>query len=953
MLSLEESQPKQLHMRSYKACLNCRTRKVKCDLGSVDAPRSPPCARCVRERRDCVFGELRRGGYALVAEGKRRRMEQADAGLESPYAYPPSTGLHLDRPLLSPLPLPPIRTMPLHMNPEQPLLGASRSPPLPANDLYKYATARKPSSLAASPASDHKSISSFLGALLFLANAVGEFSREDERDKIDAKLQLTKLEESALEPAMPTRTTSTDGSSNGGTNAHSGAEPGSSARHSSYSIPREVPEVRATHEDVRPAPQTTLLDIYYIGSLEKKGNVLTVAEAEWLINCFFAHMHPFFPHIPERLHEPLELAGHPLLLGAILTISARYHLLEQGVGSALGSVPLLVPRNMEVHDRLWVYVQRLISQTVWSEALTRSMGTVFAFLLFTEWNPRAIHWRWTDYANKPDILLLAQEVADTTAAAQSSDESEVMLTGLGALRRLDRMAWMLIGSAVRLAQDMGFMESEAGVFLATHILETTNAMSINKRLMLTPSLSEIDLGLFEEGDVEAARPDGSRLQFLFIQRAKIELLQVVSIGYEYLYGRDAKLNGLTHQQNLAVLGILLPLLEKWASKYNLLLESNSKGLNRKEIDPKQPNSRRAQQFAQAVDIELVIFDYHYTRLYIYLLALSHDMHSGRSGALQSFAATQAAVAGGSTTSLGRFLERLRLSDLSRLAKYVLLAFHSAKEMLAAAQRTHRLRLLRFMPVRWCTRIVQAVAFAVKCYLTLTAAQRQQNTQARAGQVVVDLVDTSILLLLMISADELFMLIQRAAITLREALPDELHLCSRYLTILMYLCSQVKLSNTAPSPPPAHHHHHHHHRQRLDLQWQLGEEPLPVSASSQTKAEAFMDPLMHPAHAVGDAPVRTSAREPAAVASHQPRRPRKELLASSLGHVPGASTGSGVPAATGPQQAAPQFATADDILFGLGDIAEWFMNNGEGGLEFVDQWTEMLELSMTKHGQGSR
>lgn len=115
----------------------------------------------------------------------------------------------------------------------------------------------------------------------------------------------------------------------------------------------------------------------------------------------------------------------------------------------------------------------------------------------------------------------------------------------------------------------------------------------------------------------------------------------------------------------------------------------------------------------------------------------------------------------------------------------------------------------------------------------------------------------------------------------------------------------------------------------------------------------MDPLMHPAHTVGDASLHARARELAAIATHKPRRPSETLLVSSLGHVAGAGAGAGVPPATSSLQTAPQFATADDILFGLGDIAEWFMNNGEGGLEFVDQWTEMLELSMTKHGQGSR
>ncbi|WVQ84547.1 hypothetical protein IAT38_006701 [Cryptococcus sp. DSM 104549] len=48
--------------RGYRACLHCRSRKARCDLGDIDAPSSPPCSRCKRESRECVFAPSRRGG---------------------------------------------------------------------------------------------------------------------------------------------------------------------------------------------------------------------------------------------------------------------------------------------------------------------------------------------------------------------------------------------------------------------------------------------------------------------------------------------------------------------------------------------------------------------------------------------------------------------------------------------------------------------------------------------------------------------------------------------------------------------------------------------------------------------------------------------------------------------------------------------------------------------------
>jgi hypothetical protein len=63
------------HKRVYQACLGCRERKVKCDLGPVDAPHDPPCVRCRRESKECVFARTRRkpkvdaDGRALLDDG--------------------------------------------------------------------------------------------------------------------------------------------------------------------------------------------------------------------------------------------------------------------------------------------------------------------------------------------------------------------------------------------------------------------------------------------------------------------------------------------------------------------------------------------------------------------------------------------------------------------------------------------------------------------------------------------------------------------------------------------------------------------------------------------------------------------------------------------------------------------------------------------------------------------
>ena len=60
--SAQQQQPQATpqHKRVYQACIPCRRRKVKCDMGSVDNPHDPPCVRCRRESKECFFSATRR-----------------------------------------------------------------------------------------------------------------------------------------------------------------------------------------------------------------------------------------------------------------------------------------------------------------------------------------------------------------------------------------------------------------------------------------------------------------------------------------------------------------------------------------------------------------------------------------------------------------------------------------------------------------------------------------------------------------------------------------------------------------------------------------------------------------------------------------------------------------------------------------------------------------------------
>ncbi|RCK55878.1 Transcriptional activator ARO80 [Candida viswanathii] len=827
------------YKRNYRACLNCRLRKVKCDLGPVDSPHDGKCARCLRERKDCVFVESKRGGAANVISGKRKKQKMIDGGVNSASPEENNSGYFESK-------LPGVKSILHHEG-----RGESEGVVL-FGGTYSEGTQLPPIS---SRRHDHGSstptnnrgndkrltgeFSTMESALVFLANAAGEIAKADERDNIDAQLRYDQIEAAVSN----SHRNSLDANNNHGGDQFQASVGSSTATASQNNTPisrsssasnveqqqqqqqqsgsdTQSLEVRSTippymkpsakkrmivppaesGHAVRPKGSNKLSNIDYIGN--KPTAILTEDEATRLINLFFSTMHPFFPHIPKFLHSPTVLANYPILLCAILTISSRYHPFENDVaatsgGSATGSVP----RNIEVHDRLWLYVQRLISQTVWAEASTRSIGTVFAFLLFTEWNPRAIHWRWSDYANKAEDndsgssappsrgnhSAAAVAAASTASTAQTSmnafggelgEGGSSGLAGVGAMRRSHRMAWMLIGSAVRLAQDMGFMEISPKTFLATHIAEINSVMSISRRSMLANSLSEVDL---DEDDItvedmeqlEVKDDDDYKmlqmneeqikrfsmehvLKFTKSQKATIELLQIMSLGHESLYGYKAQLGQLSQKQTLSVLNILSPLINNWGKKYKEFLVPTSHNGRLAKLTPTlpqywlKPDCKVVQEIQETIERETFIIEYNYVKLYIYSLALNSASNSNIKES-----------------------KKIKLDELSKSAKYIEQAFTAANETLNAAHRIHRFKMLRFMPVRLLTRFIRAAAFIVRCHLTMTA---QENISLNVSRITID---------------EIIRSTHRAAMTLRECSPDELHLLSRYSTILMVLYSEMK------------------------------------------------------------------------------------------------------------------------------------------------------------------
>lgn len=812
--------------RNYKACLNCRIRKVKCDLGPVDNPHPPPCERCRRQQRECLFiNTMRKNCQTIITDtvsinanvasvsqeikslNKLSDIDNVQVSCKS--SNEDGTAKLVKFPDKEPNNLSPndkIDKIKKHKDISKQNLE---------NNINTHLTNRE-------DVTDHDNFSggnkwrlelaSMQTTLQFLADAAGTAAKqntvENAKDKLNKDILLTEKSKRFVDNNQ-------EPLSNNGKltrNLHK------SATASLYNL--NGPEKTFSFlidklTRIRPRPDRVPSDFNYISPT----GLLTKEEAVEFIGLYFSTMHPYFPNIPLQLHDPTELAQYPILFCAILTIATRYHTFNEiGYNNGRDS-----KRNIRVHEQLWDICQKLISQTIWAEASTRSIGTVLAFIIFTEWNPRQIHWKKADYANSTK-----EANTDKNKCIQANSKDNEESTGIGAIRRSDRMSWMLTGTAVRLAQDMGFLETSTKVFVAAHISDALTSMNMNQKSVLSESFSDVSFErqkyrtitsyeICKEEDqtnignelfyleqilkddpekeewieiLKAAqneRPGGltdlereflndeyilyySRnndeiiqhqqqnrlpypLKFSFNQRANIELVRIMLIGYDTIYydkGRK-KLASNNQIHNLAVLSILTPLIEGWYDTYRECM----KILPGKayEISIKK-DKRTVHNYTQQIMHESLLCDYYYCQLYIYSLALQVDARESK----------------------------LRMNEITKSAKYVAKAYNAAKEILYSAVRVHKLKLLKYMPVKWVMRIVRAVSFLVKCYLTLTnSGETVGNSEAR-----------TILKLCCISLDETLNVIKLAAITLKEASPDELHLALRYSAILLYLCKEMTL-----------------------------------------------------------------------------------------------------------------------------------------------------------------
>ncbi|KAE8392812.1 C6 transcription factor [Aspergillus alliaceus] len=408
------------YQRTYKACLACRQRKAKCELGTGPDGHSlgPPCSKCRREQRECVFSEKK-------AWERQKKRGHSEDGAPSPVSARPrlssNPGISRDESHHTSSHGP----SPLSYAEQDRDNDDSTLQPSPADSSQR----RRQSTSTLANSMMRTVVSSGNDALNILFEAAAAHSKEHGNG----------LSESST-PSRNAR------SSTGRPNNYE-----NSLNHSI--VPPEVLAKAAQPVEISQASKE-VLSVWGACRFVRMG-WFTAREAVTFIDLFFknmSHLSPILTDFYADHNNHRWLVSHdPVLCCTILMISSRYHLLP---GAGGGS------RNFFIHHRLWQHCQQLVMRLIFgqeksSQSKVRSIGTIEALMVMSEWHPRSLHFPPESDGWDFDLTSVPPEPQKSEDTSTTNRWLEDMIEPA---RRSDQMSWMLLGSALSLAHELGIFE---------------------------------------------------------------------------------------------------------------------------------------------------------------------------------------------------------------------------------------------------------------------------------------------------------------------------------------------------------------------------------------------------------------------------------------------------------------------------------------------------------------
>ncbi|ETS75503.1 hypothetical protein PFICI_12447 [Pestalotiopsis fici W106-1] len=467
------------HKRVYQACIPCRRRKVRCDLGSVDNPHEPPCVRCRRESKECYFSATRRKRKNdedgeedyIIRNGRKRHTLDGS---------PPPT---YHRQSFSNVPLTPGgstgRTQPLR-RPDNERHDSKGS----FSDIGEDASARLENLEAQTVM--RREVYGPHDALDLLYKAATDHPHA--HTPIESVPTSTSVQTKPQVPASsrPPRETAPNSRSTARRDVRS-AEP---------IDPRLLPA--ANTREAEKAEIERRVDVSheegYEDALKAWGRFrfvragwFTREEAVKYVTYYYEFLSPMTPISPPTYRHP---ASHPILLTeepiltvTLLTIASRYYQITTTGGHC---------RSHAIHEELWRYLRRMIERCLWGQEAfgggfcgsgaanqtsstaperglrkgsLRTLGTIESFMILTEWHPRALHFPPEEAIDElmlptyDESLLAGEEDVHRHTANHIPGGGRRIEGWLEPAWRSDRMCWMLLSTAMALAYELGVFDN--------------------------------------------------------------------------------------------------------------------------------------------------------------------------------------------------------------------------------------------------------------------------------------------------------------------------------------------------------------------------------------------------------------------------------------------------------------------------------------------------------------
>ncbi|KZL72607.1 transcriptional activator aro80, partial [Colletotrichum tofieldiae] len=456
------------HKRVYQACIPCRRRKVRCDLGSVDNPHDPPCVRCRRESKECFFSATRR---------KRKTEDGEDPDAEDVDDYTIRNGrkrvhvsgsppVAIDRRLYSEVPLTPGgsigRNQPLR-RPTDPgtSLGGTPSTTSQADSRQRgdYVMDDEPNAQLENREAQDLMRPGVYGphdALDLLYKAATDSPATNNHKRHESVASVPAI------PQQPLIVT-----------------PGATMK----PLVNSRPSVPIKLEPQPIDPELTRRDLSGEPGYQD-------AIKAWGRFSYYEYLSPLTPISPPTFRNPAShitlLTEEPILTITLLTISSRYRKIP-GTGGHC--------RSHAIHEQLWTYLRGMIERCLWGQEAfgggfaamagasslpddqtsstapwrgmrkgsLRTLGTIESLMILTEWHPRALHFPPAEAID--ELMLPSYEGSDLVSTDENGNQRPSANIGgkrldswLEPAWRSDRMCWMLLSTAMGLAYELGVFD---------------------------------------------------------------------------------------------------------------------------------------------------------------------------------------------------------------------------------------------------------------------------------------------------------------------------------------------------------------------------------------------------------------------------------------------------------------------------------------------------------------